>query len=244
MATVVVSWLIPAAALTLVGGGAVGRMEGLVGDAGAVHEWIRAVMVLLALFTLLLGAIWAIRTWPARGGRPASEPAHLLTVHGSLAAASIVLATTAQTTGGDDRLWSAAAVAALGAMMVVPRCVARVWSVFSPITALAALVAWEMSVGWLQLLGSSILGSIVIVAEGLALAWCAAAAARVVWSAMPTAEIGVVATIDAAPMPRATEVVAVESGEPDARADAGSAGSEPGVPAPVRSAGLGDLAVG
>lgn len=180
MASVTLAWTVPAAILALVGGTAISGGLGITGGAATAHGWARATMVVLAMLTFPIGGIWAIRWWPPTVARTRAEWSRLVTVHGSLFAAAAGLAALTTLTSSDDRIWSAAALTGLGGAMVLPRLISRTWSSLSPVTALVALIGYELTIGWLQLLDSSVLGSMLLLAEGLALVWCSVSATRAV----------------------------------------------------------------
>lgn len=196
-----VAWIVPAVALAWTGLGAVGLR---VADDAAVAvaiDRIQALTVLLAIFTVIVGAIWAVRTW---GRAPSLGSGRRLLPGGSVHLVALLVALIAicgATAAPElaDALTPIAAVSAFCAGLVLPRLLllAPIGQTVPAVT-LATVVTYQLTMGWLHSIYPTAGLSWLLVVEGLLLAWAATAAARVVAGAglrsrfgLPADSIGV-----------------------------------------------------
>lgn len=174
-------WVLMAAALIWAGFAAVGLRSVEVAAQVRMLERIQAAGVLLAIFSVVIGAIWTLRAIdlfpgyrvPARPGLTGR-----LVPAGAAAVAAVVLP--AASFGDGPSLlapvvaWSAflAGLAVLGPLSQAP--VTRAYT----LTAFAAVALFQLTVGWLHLLRPTGPLTAALIVQGLLLAWTAIAASR------------------------------------------------------------------
>lgn len=186
------AWLVPAASLIWVGLAATGLREASESSQALALGRTQATALVLALLTVLIGASVFVRQFadlpPARveprADRPSGSTVSWMWSHGVAAVAAIAVALTASVVDREAVvLFPVAACCGLWAALVVPRVLLRHvdgWS--NPMTALAALAAcisFQLTIGWLHLANPTATLAPSLVAEGLAMAWVAASAARI-----------------------------------------------------------------
>lgn len=191
------SWIVPAVMLVWAGLAATGFRGG--GDHGVAMALARtqAVAVLLAIFTPVVGLIWALRTWdhlpgPAQATEADRDGLRNVFVGpiGHLVAAVVAGATLIGAIARHDLsvpLTVVAATAGCYACLIVPRTVLRapVPSSFHLAMFNTAIIG-QVTFGWLHLLHPAGKTNSLLIAEGLALAWAATAAGRAVGSTEAT----------------------------------------------------------
>lgn len=193
------TWLVPAASLIWIGLAATEVRQASEASQTMALGRTQATAILLALFTVLIGACVFIRqlddqrlangstatlgqppTFDATGGRPAAArwaASHVLAAVVALAAA--LAGSIATSPGVAAILMPVAAGLGFWASLVFPRFLVRHvggWS--SPLVVLAAGVGFQLTVGWLHLANPTAQLAPALIAEGLVLAWVAASAAR------------------------------------------------------------------
>ncbi len=223
------AWLVPAASLIWIGLATTGiRRTSDASEALALGR-TQATAIVLAIFTVLVGASVFVRQSPVIDQRPdgadrlpSTRP--LSWAWGHLAGAVVAAPAALLGMAVDDlapALLPLAALTGFWAGLVVPRALLRhpgSWS--EPLAALAVGISFQLTVGWLHLAHPSATGSPLLVAEGLILAWAAASAARV--DPFSPTLAPALAPVDAVP----TEVVAVPTGAPAFR----SSPAQPSLP--------------
>jgi len=185
------AWLVPAASLIWIGLAATGLREASESSQALALGRTQATALVLALLTVLIGASVFVRQLgdrppvriePQDDGR--SQSMSWIWSHGAAGLVAIVAAAIASAAEREAViLFSVAACCGLWAALVVPRVLLRHvdgWS--SPLSALVALAAgisFQLTIGWLHLANPTASLAPGLVAEGLALAWVAASAARI-----------------------------------------------------------------
>ncbi len=169
--------------------------------ATAYVDLSRAIAVVLAAFTIVIGGIWLVRssrTLPSVGelaASPLSGACHLR--FALIAALSLSGALIVDPGGLSLTLASVAAASGFVAGMLLPRWILRIDGTgrdqaVDCAAALSALIVFEVTVGWwhsmLMVDGASVLSGIVAIARGLALA--AAVAAMIIGSRTSTRALG------------------------------------------------------
>lgn len=226
------AWLVPAASLIWIGLAATEVREASEASQAVALGRTQATTILLAVFTVLIGACVFIRqlddqrpvshgtaptptvTGPSRSGARGrrSGTTRLACSHGVAAVLAVVVALTGSAAASETMaafLVPAAAGLGFWATLVLPRVLVRLvggWS--SPLVVLAAAVGFQLTVGWLHLFNPTATLAPALIVEGLALAWVAASAARVdpfvtIAPPIPAAEIAVAADGSVAPEPAA-----------------------------------------
>ncbi len=186
MRALCMAWLYPAVSLIWAGLGTLGLRSMSEAGIRATLERAQAVAVLLAIFTVLVGCIWAVRTWPylptsgfSRIKRRWNGPlAHAAAVPAGGAAALACLATD----GPVLPLILIAGAAGCFAGMIIPR-----WLRQAPLpqakflTAFSAALVAQVTLGWAPVLNpGGGLNALIVVTNGLVLAWAAIVGARAV----------------------------------------------------------------
>lgn len=178
------AWLVPAASLIWIGLAPAGLRPADPVSLGLALGRTQATSVVLAVFTLLVGAIAfvaehepvdVVERGLGRHGSGWLRP-HAVAAAVALAAAAVGAVVTPLTT----LLWPVAVLGGLFAGLAVPRALLRCPepSVGS-LAPLATAVVFQLTIGWLHLANTAGAVSPILVAEGLLLAWAAAVAARV-----------------------------------------------------------------
>ncbi len=189
---VVSAWAIPAATSMWTSGGLLGLWSVGTGSLVRTVELGQAVAVALVPITVIVGAIWAVRTWTESSdeGQLMIEPGPPLRSHAAALVAAIVLAIAAEVSTIASAmlitgLWWSAALLAIIAVMAVPRWLSRVRDVPTrPMAWFVLVMSAQMTVGWVPLVGGpdgfSALDTGIILVTGLAMAVSAALAVRIV----------------------------------------------------------------
>ena len=192
------AWLIPAAALMWIGLAATGLRAVDPSALGLALGRTQAMAVLLAVFTVLIGASAFVRrpqlvpAPPVDSGHrrgPSPAPSPLLHLSALVTAAISILAAGALGSAG-SALWSLAALSAFAAGLYLPRALVRLpcpWA--GPLAALAAGMVFQLTVGWLHVVHPAGMASPALIIEGLILAWASVAAARVGLHPVPAAGV-------------------------------------------------------
>ena len=185
MQALCVAWLIPAIGLVWTGFAATGLRSLTEAEATASLERLQAMVVMLGIFSVPIGCIWALRTWShipsltviESKRRMAGPLGHLVSLGVSALAVLGLLAVGVSTS-------SVAWVAALSgchAGLLLTRWLQYAPLVRSfPVVVLSAGAVAQTTVGWMHVVNPGGRLSALLVVEGLALAWAAIAAARVV----------------------------------------------------------------
>lgn len=181
------SWMIPAIGLVWTGFATIGLRSISAAELAGGLERIQAVVVMLAIFTMPIGCIWALRTWPSieglravGGRRPIARPGmHAV----SLAVAAVALLGMQLTGWGSGPFAIVASAAGFHAALLLARWLqhAPVDRTF-PLVALSVGACFQATIGWQHILNPNSMLAPLLVIEGLGLAWAAIAAARVVRS--------------------------------------------------------------
>ena len=180
-----VAWLGPAVALVWIGFGSIGVRSIPPGELDMALDRVQAAAILLALFSTLIGLLWALRTmdYLPTASRVGTGSAIFGRSSHAAAAALSLLACPFATAGG--LVAGVAAVIASFAGFYALSFVAR-WLLLAPVehafplATLAAGAAFQVTVGWLHVLHPTGPLAPLLVVEGLVLAWTAVAAARIV----------------------------------------------------------------
>lgn len=175
-------WLLPGVALTWIGFVSMGiRTPGADITLGSLEK-VQALSLLLAIFTLVVAAMWAIRVGDQlpeyrRVLRRRSEEARF--VHFSLGVMAVAAFVTAKLTGDAVPWFTISAWTGFFFVVGLLRPIAAA-PVVRPYTlsAFAAACLFQITVGWLHLLDPSGQFAMITVAQGLVLAWTATAAVR------------------------------------------------------------------
>lgn len=179
------AWLGPAVALVWIGFGSIGVRSIPPDELDMALDRAQAAAILLALFSTLIGLLWALRTMdylPTARRVGAGSTIFGRSSHVAAGALSL-LACPFATAGGP--VAGAAAVIASFAGFYALSFIAR-WLLLAPIehsfplATLAAGAAFQVTVGWLHVLHPTGPLAPLLVLEGLMLAWTAVAAVRVV----------------------------------------------------------------
>ena len=183
------AWLVPSASLIWIGLATAGIRRSSEASQALALGRTQASALLLAVFTVLVGASVFIRQSPAgacgdrvfAGGADRSSRSPWFWSH--LAAAAVAVPCVIVGAAFDSLapvFLPAGALCGFWAVLALPRGLIRLPGAWSdPLAALAVGVAFQLTVGWLHLAHPSAGASPVLVAEGLILAWAAASAARV-----------------------------------------------------------------
>lgn len=187
-------WLIPSVALTWIGFVSMGIRD--TAPEVTLHslEKVQAMSVLLAIFTLVVAAMWAIRVgdhlpeYRRTIGRRSEEARF---VHFSFGVITIATFTTAKLTDGTGPWFTIAAWSAFLFFVGLLRPISAA-PVVRPytLTAFAAACLFQLTVGWLHLLDPAGEFAITTVAQGLVLAWTATASVREVAGAQRAVRFG------------------------------------------------------
>lgn len=203
MQALCVAWLYPAVSLVWSGFASIGLRTADDGEIAASLDRAQAIAVLLAIFTMLVGGIWAVRTWEylpvsaltRKRGHLTGPIGHLLAIPVALGAAlgAAIIESLAMP------LATVAGAAGCYAGLLLPRWLLRapLGRAF-PIAAFSAVVMFQITLGWMHVLTPSASTSALLIVEGLGLAWAAVAAARSIAS---VAELAAVIASAAAPIP-------------------------------------------
>ncbi|MEM7272021.1 MAG: hypothetical protein AAF547_02975 [Actinomycetota bacterium] len=174
-------WVVSGIALTWAGFGAIGLRSVDTAAQLRTLERIQAIAVLLTIFTIVVGAIWSLRVDHALPNHqtPGRTGWRRRAVHAGAAAVAGLVLPAASMTGGGSVLLPVLAWSGFIAALVVLRPLHRA-PVTRPstVTALAAAVLFQMTVGWLHLLDPGGPLAPTLIVQGLVLAWTATAAAR------------------------------------------------------------------
>jgi hypothetical protein len=184
------AWLVPATSLIWIGLATAGLRTISEASLAEALGRTQAAAVILAVFTLLIGAsVFVRQTAPLL---PADESAPTdglaggpsgpwLAVHAVLLLVALPAVPLGLLVASlAPLLWTLAALAGFAGALALPRALLRfpeAWS--GPLAALAVGIVFQLTVGWLHVVHPVGVASPVLVAEGLILAWAAASAARV-----------------------------------------------------------------
>jgi hypothetical protein len=237
-----IAWLYPAISLVWIGFAPAGLRSSDDAAIAAALNGAQAIAVLLTIFTVLIGGIWALRTWeylPA--GELTSTGRRSIGPFGHAAAAPVVVVATvaAIVIGRGAPLFGAASLLAVisgcYAGLLLPRWLLRApLDRAFPVAAFSAAMIFQVTIGWLHVLRPRGQLAPLLLVEGLILSWAAIAAARAVSSvgadfapatSRPPAEIG---SVVADSVSRASAVaVAVAAGSVDDAAMAAARADQP-----------------
>ncbi len=181
------AWIVPAVSLCILGMTEVAGFAIIdaTGRVQRLHE-VRAVVTLLSILTVLVGTIWALRSWdllPGLGSIKQDSWRLGPKFHGlalAVAAAAIFVApfVDGTTSSLDLILWWTAAVAAFVGGSLLPRWLRQIGEFSSQSMAFfAAVIVYQLTIGWLHMVTWTAVGSIVLLAEGIAMAVFSVAAA-------------------------------------------------------------------
>lgn len=178
-------WLVPAIALLGLGLSAVLDLAFLEGSfvsesnrAQRLHE-VRAAVTLLSIFTVLGGAIWALRSWDLLPSLRSIRDDnwlfglrfHCLAL--AVATGAVIVAPFAEglATGANlILLWTAAVAACVGGALL-PRWLRQIGQYSSQSMALfAGVIVYQLTIGWLHMFAWTTAGSVILVAEGMTMA--------------------------------------------------------------------------
>lgn len=180
-----IAWLYPAVSLVWAGSGTLGLWSMSEADVRATLDRAQAVAVLLAIFTVLVGGIWAVRAWPylptsafSRTRSRWNGPlAHGVAVPVAVAAALACLA-------ADGRvvpLMALAGAAGCFAGLIIPRWLLQApLPHATPLAGFSAAIVTQVTLGWLPVLNPNGFQAVIVVVNGLVLAWAAVVGARAV----------------------------------------------------------------
>lgn len=181
------AWLVPAISLCILGMTEVADLSIIEASdrVQRLHE-VRAVVTLLSILTVLMGTIWALRSWDLLPGLgsikqdswrlgPKFHGFALAVAAGAILAAPFV---DGGTSGLDLILWWTAAVAAFVGGSMLPRWLRQIGEFSSQSMAFfAAVIVYQLTIGWLHMVTWTAVGSIVLLVEGIAMAIFSVAAA-------------------------------------------------------------------
>ena len=185
MQALCVAWLIPAIGLVWTGFAATGLRSLTEAEVTASLERLQAMVVMLGIFSVPIGCTWALRTWshvPAltviESKRAMAGPLGHLVALAISALAVFGLVAVGVTA---SRLAWVAALAGCHAGLLLTRWLQYAPLVRSfPVVVLSAGAVAQTTVGWMHVVNPGGRLSALLVVEGLALAWAAIAAARVI----------------------------------------------------------------
>lgn len=188
MQALCIAWLYPAISMVWAGFASSGLRSVDDEAVSAAVDRSQAVAVLLAIFTCLIGCIWAVRTWaylPAselwRTRRRLSGP-----VGHVAAAVAVVPAVVGSVAVGRSSslflpLTTLACVVGCYAGLLLSRWLLRApLERAFPVAAFSAAMMFQITVGWMHVVSPNGPLAALIVVEGLTLSWAAVAAARAV----------------------------------------------------------------
>ncbi len=202
------AWLGPAVSLLWIGFATVGIRTASRRELDLALDRIQAAAVLLALFGWLMGLLWSLRTLEyLPSARRIGSGSWLGGPIGHGVAAIVSMITGLAATVGDrvdTALVSVAVIAGFYALLFVTRWLLRIpLDPAMPLALLSVGAAFQVTVGWLHVLHPTGALAPLLVVEGVAMAWMALAASRVVATAgaaaAVVAEERVVETISQAP---------------------------------------------
>ncbi len=187
------AWVLPAVGLVWTGFAAIGLRDLTQSEVATSLGRIQALVVMLSIFTVPVGCIWALRTWRripglavlGRGNRLSGPQGHLISL---VIAVLAVLGLLVTDRAGNALTWIAA-IAGCHAGLIVSR-----WVRYAPLNrsfpaaVLSAGAALQATVGWLHVVNPGAPLAPLIVVEGLALAWAAIAATRILAGVEPLTE--------------------------------------------------------
>ena len=193
------AWLVPAASLIWIGLATTGIRRTSDASQALALGRTQATAIVLAVFTVLIGASVFVRQSAAmvdvgvprpKGIRSLWLWSHLIAL--GVAVPTVLVGAAVETTA--TTLLPVAALTGFWAGLAIPRALVRhpgAWS--GPLAALAVGISFQLTLGWLHVVHPSASPSPVLLIEGLILAWAAASAARVdpfAPPAMPVIETG------------------------------------------------------
>lgn len=187
-------WLIPGVALTWIGFVSMGLRRAENANPLRSLEQVQAMTVVLAIFTAVIGMMWAVRIidhMPDHTPRMVKPSGRACAVHlgaGAVAVAAFVIGRLT----GDGGLWIGLAaiagfVAGLG--LLRPLSAAPVGRPRT-LVAFGAATIFQLTIGWLHLLDPAGRLAMTTVAAGLILAWTATAAVREVGATQRLVRVG------------------------------------------------------
>ena len=201
MQALCLAWIIPAIGLVWTGFANIGLRSVAAADLVSSVGRIQAMVVMLAIFTVPLGSIWALRAWPSIHGlaalksdrwwlRPSVHLVSLVIALVALVAARLLGSSSfpASATGSSSGSFTdslAGPLTLLGSFagfhagLLIPRWIrhAPLHRTF-PTVALSFGAVFQATLGWQHLVSPGGFMSPLLVVEGLGLTWAAIAATR------------------------------------------------------------------
>ena len=193
MQALCLAWIIPAIGLLWTGFANIGLRSVAAADLVSSVGRIQAMVVMLAIYTVPLGSIWALRAWPSIHGLAALKSDRWWlrpSVHLISLVVAVVALVAARLLGSNSATASVSAslagplvlfgsVAGFNAGLLIPRWLrhAPLHRTF-PTVVLSFGVVFQATLGWQHLVSPGGFMSPLLVVEGLGLTWAAIAATR------------------------------------------------------------------